>query len=389
LAEYKTKAVVVGGGPAGLVAAHLLHAQGVDAILVAPEAPLDARTTALMHPSIRLLQQLGQWTDDLRQRCCPLKELHMLDDTGNLVQARELKLRAIELGLEEFGWNVPLAHLVPKLRASCPVPVITARVTGTTATDRITLTLDNGDTLTAYVAIAADGASSTLRDAAGIKTEQWSFDQHALVCTFAHSGPHNDTSTEFHHVGGLFTTVPLPDQHSAVVWLDKPPEIARLKALPANELAVEIQLQNHGMLGHVSNVTAPRTFPMRGIASEKLAAKRTILVGEAAHVFPPVGAQGLNMSFRDVGHAVELIAAKDDPGADDVMKAYDTARRNDIGPRTFAISAMNQSLISSHIAPHVLRAIGLSTFASIPMIREYVLKTGLNPTRELPKLMRG
>lgn len=387
--EYETKAVVVGGGPVGLVAAQVLFKQGVGTILVAPQAPTDPRTTAMMAPSIRLLQSLGLWTEELRTQCCPLRELHMLDDTGNLIQARDLRLRASELGLDEFGWNVPLAHLVPKLRENCPVPIIAARVTSAVATDVITLTLDNGDTVSAKVAIAADGAASTLRDCAGIKTEHWSFDQHALVCTFAHSGPHNNTSTEFHHVGGLFTTVPLPGNRSAVVWLDKPAQIERLKSLSTDDLAIEIQLQNHGMLGRVSDVTPAKTFPMRGISTEKLAANRTILVGEAAHVFPPVGAQGLNMSFRDIAHAVERIAAAHDPGTDEVMRAYDQSRRADIAPRTFAISMMNQTLLSEFTTPHVLRAIGLTAVGSIPALRDYVLRTGLNPEKDLPAIMRA
>ncbi len=114
--DLKCKAVVAGAGPAGLATAGLLAQAGVDTICVAPVAGEDPRTTALMHPSIRLLEHLGVWTEDLRQHCAPLKQLHLLDDTGNLVQAPDLRFSSEEAQLEAFGWNTPLNNLLPALR---------------------------------------------------------------------------------------------------------------------------------------------------------------------------------------------------------------------------------------------------------------------------------
>ncbi len=115
MSEIVTKAVVVGGGPAGLAAAALLAQSGVETVCLAPKVALDPRTTALMMPSLRLLERLGVWNDDIRQHCAPLKHLHILDDTGNLVSAPDLRFAASEANLDAFGWNTPLAVFVPAL----------------------------------------------------------------------------------------------------------------------------------------------------------------------------------------------------------------------------------------------------------------------------------
>jgi 2-octaprenyl-6-methoxyphenol hydroxylase len=253
----------------------------------------------------------------------------------------------------------------------------------------ITLITDTGETITAQAAIAADGARSMLRAAAGIAVHNWSFDQDAMVANFDHSGQHKDTSTEWHRQGGVFTTVPLPGNHSSLVWLDKPQEIARLMASPLADLAKEIQLASHGTLGLISNVTQPRSFPMRGVSAERYGARRVFLVGEAAHVFPPVGAQGLNISLRDIGHAAELIRDSSDPGTADVLENYDKRRQPDIEPRQLAIGAVNHTLLAESGAPHALRALGLRAMSLVPPLRDYVMREGLSPQSRLPEMMRG
>jgi 2-octaprenyl-6-methoxyphenol hydroxylase len=390
--DINTKVVVVGAGPAGLAAAALLAHEGVACVLVGPEAPEDPRTMALMSPSIRLLERIGVWSGVLSGSCAPLRHLHIFDDTGNMIEAPELRFAASELGLEAFGYNVPLVQLVPALRevlAKGSAGRIVAKVARVDISEAsIALVTDAGQTITAQAAIAADGARSMLREAAGIAAHNWSFDQDAMVANFDHSGPHNDTSTEWHRQGGVFTTVPLPGKRSSLVWLDKPAEIARLMALPLADLAKEIQLAGHGALGLISNVTQPRSFPMRGVSAERYGARRVFLVGEAAHVFPPVGAQGLNMSLRDIGHAVELIRDSADPGSPEVLENYDKRRRPDIEPRQLAISAVNHTLLAESVAPHALRALGLRVMSLVPPLRDYVMHEGLSPQSRLPEMMR-
>lgn len=389
----RTRVLVAGGGPAGLAAALLLATQGVECVHIAPPAAEDPRTVALMNPSITLLKGIGVWEAGLLEACAPLKQLHIVDDTGNMVSAPPLRFSAAEMNMPCFGWNVPLAVLVPVLQqklaslnvVSLPCKVVRAVDEGNT----LRVTLDDGSTVLCEAAIAADGAKSVLRQAAGISVEEWSFEQDALVTNFNHSGDHEGVSTERHKIGGPFTTVPLPGRRSALVWMNTPEVITRLAALPPDELAREIQLAGHGTLGLVSGVTPPRRFAMRGVRANRFGANRTYLVGEAAHVFPPVGAQGLNMSLRDIGHAVDVIVDAADAGAAASLESYDALRRPDIAPRQLAIGAMNWSLLSSHLAPHMLRAAGLFAVGAVPPLRKLAMREGLAPSSGLPFAMRG
>jgi 2-octaprenyl-6-methoxyphenol hydroxylase len=190
MTDVNTKVAVVGAGPAGLVAATLLACEGVECVLVGPEAPDDPRTMALMSPSIRLLERIGVWSGALSGASAPLRHLHIFDDTGNMIEAPELRFAASELGLYAFGYNVPLVQLVPALRevlSKGPVGRVSGKVAHVDISDNaITLVTEAGQSIAAQAAIAADGARSTLREAAGIAVHNWSFDQDAMVANFDH-----------------------------------------------------------------------------------------------------------------------------------------------------------------------------------------------------------
>lgn len=386
--------IVAGAGPAGLAAACLMAIDGRRVALVARAQgdASDPRTVALMQPSIRMLLYLGIWPGSLKAATQPLKKLRLVDDTGSMFKAPSLTFDPMELGEEAFGWNFPLGLLIPALfaRAQELGVALTGAdaVSASTTSDSISITTSNGDRISAKVAIAADGRTSVLRGAAGIKTNAWSYDQTALATSFEHSGPHDGISTEYHKSAGPFTTVPMPGNRSSLVWMERPARAAQLMALTDSELAAEIQIGTHGELGLVSNIGARKLFPMQGMAAREFARQRIILIGEAAHVVPPIGAQGLNLSLRDAAQAADLMEGEEDPGALHILSEYDALRRRDVQPRQQVIDLMNRSLLSGYLVLEGGRAMGLQLLSQFGPIRRKVMEYGLAPSSGLPRIMR-
>jgi 2-octaprenyl-6-methoxyphenol hydroxylase len=391
--------IVVGGGPAGLAAAALLALEGVRVTLVAPEAKGDGRTTALMQPSLRLLNYVGVWPGELQKQCAALNHLALIDDTGNTVSAPDITFSASELNLDCFGWNVPLRDLVPELLSRC-IALGVWHITSTAISahhdaSTVTVTCANGEAVTGCLAVAADGAQSILRKSAGIEVAEWVYDQSALITAFDHSAPHQGVSTEWHKEAGPFTTVPLPGNRSSLVWMARPDRIAALAMLDDKAIATEIQLGSHGRLGRISNCAARHVIEMKGLRANRLAQNRVITIGEAAHVQPPIGAQGLNLSLRDAGHVADLALAHDDPGAEDVLANYHTSRMGDVVPRQMAVHALNASLLGELLPGaaaelgHIGRASALFAAALIAPLRKFMMEQGLGAQRNLPFAMRA
>jgi 2-octaprenyl-6-methoxyphenol hydroxylase len=390
---------VVGGGPAGVAAAALLAQEGLRVTLIAPEPKPDQRTTALMQPSLRLLNYVGVWPGEFEQHCAALKHLRLIDDTGNMVSAPDITFSATELNLDCFGWNVPVATLVPALLRRCielgVKHVKASAVSASMDSTSVTITCDNGERVTSVLAIAADGAQSVVRQAAGIDTSDWTYDQAALITSFDHSASHQGVSTEWHKEAGPFTTVPLPGNRSSLVWLARPQRIAELADMSDAKIATEIQLDSHGALGRISGCAPRHTIPMKGLRANRLAQNRVIVIGEAAHVQPPIGAQGLNLSLRDAGHACDLAVANDDPGSADVLAAYHTARMGDVVPRQMAVHALNASLLGELLPGaagdlgHIARAGALFATATLQPLRKLMMEQGLGAVKHLPFAMRA
>ncbi len=386
--------IVAGAGPAGLAAACLLALDGRRVALVAKEQgdASDPRTVALMQPSIRLLMHLGLWPGRLKEATQPLKKLRLVDDTGSLFKAPTITFDPVELGEEAFGWNFPLGILIPALFARAQE--LGVELTGAdaasarAASDGISITTTAGHRIGARVAIAADGRNSMLREAAGIRTNRWSYDQTALATSFAHSGPHDGISTEYHKTAGPFTTVPMPGNRSALVWMERPARAAELMALSDAELAAEIQIGTHGELGRIHDMGPRRLFPMQGLVARDFAKNRIILIGEAAHVVPPIGAQGLNMSLRDAAQAADLMEGESDPGNSALLADYDALRRRDVQPRQQVIDLMNRSLLSGFMALETGRAAGMTLLSQFGPLRRAVMQYGLAPSAGLPRVMR-
>lgn len=373
---------VVGAGPVGLAAALVLADQGHDVALVAPaNPPADQRTSALLAGSVALLERIGVWPE-LVEDSAPLRAMRIIDGTRRLIRAPEVTFEAGEIGLAAFGHNVANATLIAALeRAAAARPI--ARIDALAESiaignDSLVVTLSTGDALVTRLAIAADGRRSKVRESAGIEIDAWSYDQAALVCNFRHMLPHHDTSTEFHTEHGPFTLVPLAGNRSSLVWVDRPEESKRRLTLSDAAIATEIEERSASILGAISLEGARQVFPLSGMTARRFAANRTMLVGEAAHLFPPIGAQGLNLGYRDVAALGETLAgAIVDPGAPEHLAAYNRARCVDVLSRTAAVDALNRTLLSDFLPAQALRGLGLFLIDRIPALRQLAMRQGV------------
>jgi len=406
-ADIEHEAVVVGGGPAGLAAALSLGLAGVDTLLLAPPHMVrldkvglgpDRRTAALFAGSIELLRNLGGW-DAMGRDSEPITAIRIIDDTGALLRAPEVVFSAEEVGLEVFGWNVPNRALVEGLSAAIRRPGSRVTVIGTAGVAavevdgaRARLTTQEGVRVDASLVAGADGRSSICRAAAGIGTKQWRYPQSAIATSFSHSRPHRNVSTEFHRPAGPFTTVPLPGQASSLVWVERPEEATRLAGLDDDAFKAELETRLMGLLGQVSTIGPRALFPLSGLTADRYGAKRVALIGEAAHVIPPIGAQGLNLGLRDAATLAECVArarAKgSDIGGEGVLASFSAARRLDIASRIYTVDVLNRSLISTLLPVHLARGLGLFALKSLGPLRRAVIREGLQPTRGVPLLMQ-
>jgi 2-octaprenyl-6-methoxyphenol hydroxylase len=380
---------VVGGGPAGLAAAIALAQTGAKTALIARRAPYaDNRTTALLGGSVDLLQRLEVWPR-CQDKAAALQTMRLVDDTGRLIRAPEVRFSCDEIGLDAFGYNIDNRSLMIALEERA------AELSGLKRFDddadtihpesaEVFIHTRDGQSLSARLVAGADGRQSLCREVAGIATQRRALNQSALTFNVSHSRPHQNISTEFHTPHGPCVFVPLPGNRCSVVWVMAPREAVRLIALTDDELSAAAETQSHSILGRLQVEPGRHLFPLAIERPRQFAHHRIALVGEAAHVLPPIGAQGLNMGLRDAADLADIVGyamvSGEDPGSPQVLKRYDSARRADITSRTFVIDMANRSLLSDLLPMQSLRAAGLHLIGSIGPLRRLAMREGLAPS---------
>ena len=394
-ATVTAEVAVIGGGPAGLVAAIALAATGVDTLLIAPFAEPDHRTTALLSGSVTALETLGAWSA-CQPQAAPLKKLRIVDDTERLIRAPEVCFSAAEIGLTAFGYNIENRYLMAALEARA-AELRLARIAAPAIAlkpDASGVTVEHaGGQARVRLAVGADGRRSLARAAAGISTRRHTYPQTALTFNFVHARPHDDTSTEFHTASGPFTLVPLPGRRSSLVWVLQPSRAAELATMSDAALATEVERRAHSLLGKMSVEPGRGVFPLAVETAETCARGRIALVGEAAHVVPPIGAQGLNLGLRDGASIAEIVAdarrGNLDVGAASVLARYEAARRADVTSRTIAADLLNRSLLTGFVPAHGARGLSLYLVDRIGPLRRALMREGIAPAASQPRLMRG
>lgn len=391
-----TDILISGGGVAGLTAAAALGSAGFRVICVDPTPPVteagaagaDLRTTAFLQPSVGVLERAGLW-QRLVPHAAPLQIMRIIDAGGPEPVARLVKdFDASEISEAPFGWNLPnwllrremVARLADLPNVSFRPGVGFSRMLARESEALVTLT--DGSQIAARLVVGADGRNSPVREALGISARTTRYGQKALAFAVSHDLPHGNVSTEVHRSGGPFTLVPLPDRDgkpaSAVVWMETGTEVARLAALPVPTFEAEMTARSTGILGALRLASRLSVWPMISQIAARMSGPRAVLMAEAAHVVPPIGAQGLNMSLADLTCLTGLLDQHpEDPGQPAVTEAYHKARHLEVQARVTGIDLLNRASMAGDPALRDLRAKALNALYSARPVRQILMRAGL------------
>lgn len=406
MAMKQTDILIIGGGAAGLTLAGLLGPSGLDICIVDPYPPQSvkktaaepsSRTVALMNSSLNVLRQAGIW-EQIAPFSNPLEAMRIIDNSRPVEEPVEVEFPASDIGLEQFGYNIPVpvlrAALFENVKAQKNIRILKTSLKSFETNDNgVQAHFENGKSVQARLIVGADGRSSTVREMAGIETSRKNYDQVAITCLINHSRNHQNISTEFHYPAGPTAFVPLPGNQSAIVWVERPERAQEILALGKEAFETTLQERSNDLLGGITLETKLQSWPLCTITAKSLTAQRCALIAEAAHVMSPITAQGLNLSLRDVAALAEEIMDGArlglDIGSTSILKAYEKRRRVDIETRVFGVDHMNRIVSTDHKLFKHLRRAGLQSLDTLPPVKTLAMHVGLAPQMDMGRLAKG
>ena len=391
----ETDVFIAGAGLAGSIAALSYSKAGRNVIVADPfiysdNPQVDYRTTAYLQPAKLFLESLGIW-EAIEDSAMPLEVMKIIDSSsdknGDIIKSQK-EFKSAEISDLPFGWNVKNSLMRTALKRLIDQQSNCKLITASSAIDLVCrdsmayVKLSSGKTVKAKLVIAADGRNSILRQKAGISIKTQRFGQKALAFAVTHATPHKNISTEIHNSGGPFTLVPLPDNNgkpsSAIVWMENGEKAKRLMEMEAKSFEREMTVRSCNILGPLKLASKRSLWPIISQIADRLYSQRLALIGETAHVVPPIGAQGLNMSIKDIKFLNNLDQKYPDQlGSMDILNEYQKNRIFDIRQRVAGVSALNRISISSNKLVQNVRAFGLENFFQVPAIKHATMKLGM------------
>lgn len=399
----QTDIIISGAGIAGLTLSLLLAQAGLQVALIEPFPPNksakpNGRTIALMNSSLNIIKSCNGIWDKIAPQSCPMEQMKIFDISRAVKEPIEIEFPASEIGLGQFGYNIPNALLRNTLYDVASkhekIEIYDSALSQYERTaNKVIASLENGTQLFAPLVVGADGRNSKVREVAGINVYKKTYDQAAMTCIVNHSRAHENTSTEFHKPNGPLAFVPLPGNQSSIVWVETRNKVEALKTLNPNEFIEALENKSSNFLGGMTLETQVESWPLCSIKANTYTAPRCALIAEAAHVMSPITAQGLNLSLRDVAALAETLIDTArlglDIGSATMLKTYEKRRSLDIETRVFGVDAMNKIVSSENKKLKDLRRIGLKSLDVVPALKTLSMHIGLAPQMDEGRLARG
>src|ERR1700736_1611713 len=397
MTDTRVDVAIIGGGMVGASLAVALAGSCVSTMLVEGTAPgsraqpsFDDRTTALGNASRRIYQALGVW-ERLAPEAAAIRAIHV-SDAGRFGFAR---LSAEEQGIEAFGYVVPNraigAALWNKLQdATDTLLRVPARPDQVQITDTGIKFALGTESVSARLAVAADGAHSVLRAAAGIEADVEDYDQIAIVANVAADRPHDGTAYERFTQSGPLAVLPLDDGSHGLIWTCNPERATEVMSFDDATYLRELQARFGWRAGRFVRAGTRASYPLKLTRAVATVAARTVLIGNAAQALHPVAGQGFNLGLRDAAMLAEVIAnAQGDAGAAQLLRRFEQWRAHDRRGVVHFTDALVKLFADSRPGVGLLRNLGLLMFDLIPPAKSALARVSAGFGGPAPRLARG
>jgi 2-octaprenylphenol hydroxylase len=284
----------------------------------------------------------------------PVLAMRIFGDRSSL-----LDFDAYQAGVPELAWIVEDRVLQEALWRDLHVPVLRGPC--------------HELRLGAKLVIGADGANSFVRTSAGIAAREKSYGQIAVVANFRCERPHENVAYQWFQRGAVLALLPLPDNHVSMVW--------STAVAPGDDLAPEVERASGGVLGKLTLVTPPRSYPLRRLAAERMVAPRIALAGDAAHVIHPLAGQGLNLGLQDARELARVLSAREpsrDPGELGLLRRYERARAEPILAMDMMVDTLFRLFGAESDFVAALRNGGLNLTDRLPVVKNMLVRQAIH-----------
>ena len=378
--------VIVGGGLAGLSLAVALRGSPLSVAIVEGRQPVapegwDSRIYAVSPANAHFLDEIGAWRHFDLTRIAPVRTMEIFGDAGG-----RLDFSAFDSGVPELAWIIESALMQGELWESakrqsnislfCPARPQTLEFTA----DCARLTLADGQELSAKLVIAADGADSWTREAAGIAVEFKPYDEMGVVANFACEGTHYDVACQWFRDDGVLAWLPLPGNRISMVWSTPIDHATELLSLEPEELCLRVADAGGWRLGEFSLLTPPAGFPLRLMRPPRTVAPRLALIGDAAHTIHPLSGHGINLGFQDAQVLAKLLRNRPDYidcGDERWLRRYQRARLEEVVALQSATHGLQKLFRPRNALLSTLRNAGLNLTNALPVVRDALVRYAL------------
>ena len=392
---------IIGAGMVGATLASLLSRSGFSVALVEASEPqaFDAnaevglRVSAISPGSTAILEQAGAWKQVSSQRHRAYRRMQVED--GH--ESEPLLFDAPVFNLERLGtivendllqWSLwQLVSAGGLVDIYCPDQLETIEF----LEHQNYLSLSSGQQIKARLLVGADGARSRVRKAVGIGQDQYVYNQSGVVAVAGKQKPNPGVAWQRFLATGPLAFLPLEDGRSSIVWSVPTLEANRLMSLDTEAFCAELDEASQGWLGKIESCGPRAAFPLSMRLSECYAAKRTILVGDAAHVVHPLAGQGVNLGLADIATLAEILIGERQAGSDigsmTVLKTYDRNRRSESQAMAFGMHAIRGLYAIEALSP--LRKVGSALVKRSWPLKELFLKRAAGLGKNASRLANG